>query len=35
VESLGIPVIGVIPLLKSKSRQRRFGFLSREKRLAA
>ena len=36
IEQLGIPIIGVVPLLKPKVRSRRLpGFLSREKRLAA
>ena len=35
IESLGVPVIGVVPLLKPKTHPRRFGFFSREKRLAA
>ena len=35
IESLGVPVIGVVPLLKPKTTSRRFGFFSREKRLAA
>ena len=35
VESLGVPLIGVVPLLKPKTRPRRFGLFSREKRLAA
>jgi uncharacterized protein involved in exopolysaccharide biosynthesis len=36
IESLGLPIIGVVPLLKSKARTRRLpAFLSREKRLAA
>ena len=36
LERLGLPVIGVVPLLKTKQRPRRFpAFLSREKRLAA
>ena len=37
LEQLGLPVIGVVPLIKTKEqRTRRFpGFLSREKRLAA
>lgn len=36
IERLGLPIIGVVPLLKEKRRGRRLpGFLSREKRLAA
>ena len=36
IEQLGLPVIGVVPLLKPKTRTRRLpAFLSREKRLAA
>jgi uncharacterized protein involved in exopolysaccharide biosynthesis len=36
LEGLGMPLIGVVPLLKPKSRGRRLpAFLSREKRLAA
>ncbi|HWJ59033.1 MAG: lipopolysaccharide biosynthesis protein [Sphingomonas sp.] len=35
IESLGVPVLGVVPLLKPNTRPRRFGFFSREKRLAA
>ena len=36
LEQLGFPVIGIVPLIKSKSRPRRFpAFLSREKRFAA
>jgi uncharacterized protein involved in exopolysaccharide biosynthesis len=37
LEQLGLPVIGIVPLIKSKQqRPRRFpAFLSREKRLAA
>jgi succinoglycan biosynthesis transport protein ExoP len=36
IEQLGLPIIGVVPLLKTKTRARRFPtFLSREKRLAA
>jgi succinoglycan biosynthesis transport protein ExoP len=36
IERLGLPIIGVVPLLKPKTRSRRFpAFLSREKRLAA
>jgi polysaccharide biosynthesis transport protein len=36
IEQLGLPVIGVVPLLKPKLRARRLpAFLSREKRLAA
>jgi uncharacterized protein involved in exopolysaccharide biosynthesis len=36
IEALGLPIIGVVPLLKSKARQRRLpAFLSREKRFAA
>ena len=35
IESLGVPLLGVVPLLKPKIRARRFGFFSREKRLAA
>ena len=36
IERLGLPIIGVVPLIKSKSRVRRLpAFLSREKRLAA
>ena len=37
LEQLGLPVIGIVPLIKSKEQQPRrfFAFLSREKRLAA
>ena len=36
IEGLGLPVIGVVPLLKSKTRIRRVpAWLSREKRFAA
>jgi uncharacterized protein involved in exopolysaccharide biosynthesis len=36
LEQLGLPVIGIVPLIKSRQQQRRrFPFLSREKRLAA
>ena len=36
IEQLGLPLIGVVPLLKAKTNQRRFlGFFSREKRIAA
>jgi capsular polysaccharide biosynthesis protein len=38
LEQLGLPVIGIVPLIYSKPRARRFpipAFLSREKRLAA
>jgi uncharacterized protein involved in exopolysaccharide biosynthesis len=37
LEQLGFPVIGVVPLIRSKPQGRRFlpSFLSREKRLAA
>ena len=36
LEQLGLPVIGIVPMIKSKQRARRFpAFLSREKRLAA
>ena len=36
LEQLGLPVIGVVPLLKPKTRGTRLpAFLSREKRLAA
>ena len=36
LEQLGLPVLGVVPLLKTKTSRRRLtGFLSREKRLAA
>jgi hypothetical protein len=37
LEQLGLPVIGIVPLIKTKQqRARRFpAFLSREKRLAA
>ncbi len=36
LEQLGLPVIGIVPLIKSKPRARRFpAFMSREKRLAA
>jgi succinoglycan biosynthesis transport protein ExoP len=36
IEQLGLPIIGVVPLLKSEARTRRFPtFRSREKRLAA
>jgi capsular polysaccharide biosynthesis protein len=36
IEQLGLPVIGVVPLLKPKLRSRRLpALLSREKRLAA
>jgi len=38
IEQLGLPVIGVVPLLKTKSKTRTWRFpalLSREKRLAA
>jgi len=36
IERLGLPIIGVVPLIKAKTRTRRFpAFLSREKRLAA
>ena len=36
IEQLGLPIIGVVPLLKSETRTRRFpSFRSREKRLAA
>jgi succinoglycan biosynthesis transport protein ExoP len=36
IEQLGLPIIGVVPLLKSETRTRRFPtFRSREKRLAA
>lgn len=36
IEQLGLPLLGVVPLLKTKNSPRRFmGFLSREKRLAA
>jgi uncharacterized protein involved in exopolysaccharide biosynthesis len=36
IEQLGLPVIGVVPLLKPKTRTRRLpAFFSREKRLAA
>lgn len=36
LEQLGLPVIGIVPLIKSKPQQRRFpAFLRREKRLAA
>lgn len=36
IEQLGLPLIGVVPLLRAKPDQRRFlGFFSREKRIAA
>jgi hypothetical protein len=36
IEELGLPVIGIVPMIKSKPHQRRFpAFLRREKRLAA
>jgi succinoglycan biosynthesis transport protein ExoP len=36
IEQLGLPLLGVVPLLKTKNSPRRLtGFLSREKRLAA
>jgi len=36
IEQLGLPLLGVVPLLKTKTNSRRLsGFLSREKRLAA
>jgi uncharacterized protein involved in exopolysaccharide biosynthesis len=37
LEQLGLPVIGIVPLIKSKQQRPRrpFAFLSREKRLAA
>ena len=37
LEQLGLPVIGIVPLIKTKQQreQRRFPFFSREKRLAA
>jgi uncharacterized protein involved in exopolysaccharide biosynthesis len=38
LEQLGLPVIGIVPMIQSKPRTRRFplpAFLSREKRLAA
>ena len=36
IEQLGLPIIGVIPLLKPRAQPRRFaGLFSREKRLAA
>jgi succinoglycan biosynthesis transport protein ExoP len=36
LERLGLPVIGIVPLIKSRPQQRRFpAFLKREKRLAA
>jgi uncharacterized protein involved in exopolysaccharide biosynthesis len=36
LEQLGLPVIGIVPLIRSKPQQRRFSaFLRREKRLAA
>ena len=36
LEQLGLPVIGIVPLIKSKPRARRFpAFMSREKRFAA
>jgi succinoglycan biosynthesis transport protein ExoP len=36
LEHLGLPVIGIVPLIKSRPQQRRFpAFLKREKRLAA
>jgi succinoglycan biosynthesis transport protein ExoP len=36
IERLGLPIIGVVPLIKSKNRARRLpAFLSREKRIAA
>ena len=37
LEQLGLPVVGIVPLIKSKQQRRRHfpAFLSREKRLAA
>jgi capsular polysaccharide biosynthesis protein len=36
IERLGLPVIGVVPILKSKARTRRLpAFFSREKQIAA
>lgn len=36
IEQLGLPVIGIVPMIKSKPQERRFpAFLRREKRLAA
>jgi hypothetical protein len=36
IEQLGLPIIGVVPLLKSGTRPNRLAaFFSREKRLAA
>ena len=35
IESLGVPLLGVVPLLTSNTHRRGFGILTREKRLAA